>query len=84
MHYLWMILYVAHVTYQIINLRMLIVCELELFSSRTAENLSHSYKICLNTEEKTKVLGTTAKDNSNFVLSDEETRLKGTAALSDN
>lgn len=37
------LLYVAVVPYQIINYRMLMACELELFSPRTTESLSHAY-----------------------------------------
>lgn len=36
------LLCVAVVPYQIVNYRMLMVCELELFSPRTTESLSHS------------------------------------------
>lgn len=62
------LLYVAVVPYQIISYRMLMVCELELFSPRTTESLSHSYdfEVCLNTE-KTEVPGTTARGNRDFV-----------------
>lgn len=69
---------VALVPYQIINHRMLRVCELELALELLKISPIPMALICLNTEETTEVTGTTAGDGRDFVLPDEETRLKGT------